>query len=418
MTARTAALLALPTAIWALRLKYFGRVSELAPNPALPLVESDEHRLLRESVGRLAAGFGHRYFAEVAAAGGSPDELWQALGEHGFMGAAIATEYGGGGTGLAELAIVEEELAAAGMPMLKLLVSPAVAGAIIERHATEEQKQRWLPGLADGTGRFSLAVTEPDAGSNTHQITTRARRRGDGYVLTGTKTYSSGLEDSDWVLVLANSGEPGENGRARLSLFVVEVDHPQLERFRIPVAIRAPEQTFTLMFDEVELPADRLIGAEGEALRTVFDGLNPERIMSSAMCCGVGRYALAKASAYANEREVWGQPIGAHQGVAHPLAEAKVDLEAARLMMMKAAVLHDAEAPAGEAANMAKLLGADAGVRALDQAIQAHGGNGLAEEYGLADLYFIVRLQKIAPVSREMILNFVAQHSLGLPRSY
>jgi len=384
----------------------------------LPLVEPDEHRLMRESVRRIAEGFGHRYFAAIAAADESPSELWQALGEHGFMGPAIATEYGGGGAGLMELAIVEEELSAAGLPLLKMLVSPGVVGAIIERHGSDEQKRRWLPGMAAGSERFSLAVTEPDAGSNTHRITTRARRRGEGYVLTGTKTYSSGLEDSDWVLVLANSGEPGADGRAALSLFVVEVDHPKLARYRIPTALRAPEQTFTVMFDEVEVGPDRLIGAEGEALRTVFDGLNPERVMSAALCCGVGRYALEKASAYANERAVWGQPIGAHQGVAHPLAEAKVNLEAARLMMMKAAALHDARGPAGEAANMAKLLGADAGVRALDQAIQAHGGNGLAEEYGLADLYFVVRLQRIAPVSREMILNFVAQHSLGLPRSY
>lgn len=393
-------------------------MSELATSASLPLVESDEHRLIRESVSNIAKSFGHRYFAETVAADGSPHELWQALAEHGFMGPAIATEYGGGGTGLQELAIVEEELGAAGMPLLKLLVSPAVVGAIIERHGDEEQKRRWLPGMASGSERFSLAVTEPDAGSNTHDITTRARRRGDGYVLTGTKTYSSGLEDSDWVLVLANSAEPGEDGRAQLSLFVVEVDHPGLTRFRIPTAVRAPEQTFTVMFDQVEIPPDRLIGVEGEALRSVFDGLNPERVMSAALCCGVGRYALEKASAYANERVVWGQPIGAHQGVSHPLAEAKVNLEAARLMMMKAAALHDARGPAGEAANMAKLLGADAGVRALDQSIQAHGGNGLAEEYGLADLYFIVRLQRIAPVSREMILNYVAQHSLGLPRSY
>jgi alkylation response protein AidB-like acyl-CoA dehydrogenase len=393
-------------------------VTKVAADTTLPLVESDEHRLMRESVSRIAGGFGHKYFSEVVAAGASPSELWQALSEHGFMGPAIAAEYGGGGTGLLELALVEEELSAAGMPLLKMLVSPAVVGAIIERHGSEQQKQRWLPGMAAGTERFSLSVTEPDAGSNTHQITTRARRRGDGYVLTGTKTYSSGLEDSDWALVLANSGEPGADGRARLSLFVVEADHPRMARYRIPTAVRAPEHTFTVMFDEVEVGTDRLIGEEGEALRTMFDGLNPERIMSAALCCGVGRYALEKASAYASEREVWGQPIGAHQGVSHPLAEAKINLEAARLMMMKAAALHDAHGPAGEAANMAKLLGADAGVRAVDQAIQAHGGNGLADEYGLADLYFIVRLQRIAPVSREMILNFVAQHSLGLPRSY
>lgn len=393
-------------------------MSTSVASPGLDLIESDERRLLRESVARIGHDFGHSYFADVVAEDRSPTELWQTLGKHGFMGPAIAERYGGGGGGLLDLAIVEEELSAAGLPLLKLLVSPAVVGAIVERHGEEEQKRRWLPPLAAGEGRFSLAVTEPDAGSNTHRITTRARRGDGGFVLNGTKTYSSGLEDSEWVLVLANSGEAGAGSRSRLSLFVVEADHPRLARSRIPTALRAPEHTFTLTIDELELEPNRLIGPEGEALRTVFDGLNAERIMSAALCVGVGRYALGKAAAYANDRDVWGRPIGAHQGVSHPLAEAHVQLEAARLMMMKAAALHDAGAAAGEAANMAKLLGADAGLRALDQAIQVHGGNGLADEYGLADLYFIVRLQRIAPVSREMILNYVAQHSLGLPRSY
>jgi len=393
-------------------------VSPVAASPILDLVDSDERRLLRDSVARIGADFGHSYFTRVVAEDRSPDELWRTLGEHGFIGSAIAAEYGGGGAGLLDLAIVEEELSAAGLPLLKLLVSPGVVAAIVEGHADAEQKQRWLPPLAAGEGRFSLAVTEPDAGSNTHRITTRARRRDGGFVLTGTKTYSSGLEDSEWVLVLASSGEPDASGRAPLSLFVVEADHPKLARSRIPTALRAPEHTFTLMFDELELGPERLVGQEGEALRGLFDGLNAERIMSAALCVGVGRYALAKAAAYAGERQVWGQPIGAHQGVSHPLAEAHVQLEAARLMMMKAATLYDAGAPAGEAANIAKLLAADAGLRALDQAIQAHGGNGLADEYGLADLFFIVRLQRIAPVSREMVLNYVAQHSLGLPRSY
>ncbi|MEZ5076800.1 MAG: acyl-CoA dehydrogenase [Solirubrobacterales bacterium] len=393
-------------------------MSAAPATPGLDLIESDERRLLRESVAGIGRRFGHSYFTEIVAADRPPTELWKTLGEHGFMGPAIAAEYGGGGAGLLDLAIVEEELSAAGLPLLKLLVSPAVAGAILERHADEGQKRRWLPPLAAGEGRFSLSVTEPDAGSNTHRISTRARPSGGGFVLTGTKTYSSGLEDSEWVLVLANSGEPGATGRAPLSLFVVEADHPRLTRHRIPTALRAPEHTFTLMFDELEVGPDRMIGRQGNALGSVFDGLNAERVMSAALCVGVGRYALERAAGYAREREVWGAPIGTHQGVSHPLAEAHVQLEAARLMMMKAATLHDAGLPAGETANMAKLLAADAGLRALDQAIQTHGGNGLAEEYGLADLFFIVRLQKIAPVSREMVLNYVAQHSLGLPRSY
>ena len=217
---------------------------------------------------------------------------------------------------------------------------------------------------------------------------------------------------------MARTGEDAGTGRGRLSMFIVEPDADGLTRQDIPTAVEAPEHQSTLFFDDVRVGDDRLVGGEGEGLRIGFDGLNPERILAAAICTGIGRYALDKAAAYAGEREVWGKPIGTHQGIAHPLAEAKAEIEAARLMTWKAALLHDAGAPAGEASNMAKLLAADAGGRALDRSIQAHGGNGLALEYGLSDLWFIIRLLRIAPVSREMILNYVAQHSLGLPRSY
>ena len=386
--------------------------------PALQLVESEEHALLRRSVAGIAAGFGHEYLVRVAAAGEPPTELWRALADHGFLGVNIPAEHGGGGLGLLELAMVEEEVSAAGCPLLPLLVSPGVAGTILARHGTPGQQARWLPGLGSGRAHYALAVTEPDAGSNSHRLRTRATRDGDGWLLRGTKTYISGLEDAQAMLVLAQTGEAAAAGRGSLSVFLVDVDAPGVSRQPIDTVVEAPEQQWTLFFDDVAVAADRLVGAPGEGLRVSFDGLNPERILAAALCTGVGRYALAKASAYANEREVWGRPIGAHQGVAHPLAEAKIALEAARLMTWKAAVLHDAGEAAGEAANMAKLLAADAAARCLDQAIQTHGGNGLAREYGLADLWFTVRLLRIAPVSREMILNHVAQHALGLPRSY
>ena len=386
--------------------------------PALQLVESEEHALLRRSVAGIAAGFGHEYLVRVAAAGEPPTELWRALADHGFLGVNIPAEHGGGGLGLLELAMVEEEVSAAGCPLLPLLVSPGVAGTILARHGTPGQQARWLPGLGSGRAHYALVVTEPDAGSNSHRLRTRATRDGDGWLLRGTKTYISGLEDAQAMLVLAQTGEAAAAGRGSLSVFLVDVDAPGVSRQPIDTVVEAPEQQWTLFFDDVAVAADRLVGAPGEGLRVSFDGLNPERILAAALCTGVGRYALAKASAYANEREVWGRPIGAHQGVAHPLAEAKIALEAARLMTWKAAVLHDAGEAAGEAANMAKLLAADAAARCLDQAIQTHGGNGLAREYGLADLWFTVRLLRIAPVSREMILNHVAQHALGLPRSY
>ena len=266
-----------------------------------------------------------------------------------------------------------------------------------------------------------FAITEPDAGSNSHNISTTATRDGDLWRLRGTKTYISGVDEAAQMLVVARTGTDEQTGRARLSLFIVDTDAPGLERQMIPVEIRAPEKQFTLFFDHVEVGADRLVGEEGEGLRQIFFGLNPERITGASISTGIGRYALAKAATYATDRKVWDVPIGSHQGVAHPLAEAKIELELARLMLAKAAWLHDHDADrkaAGEAANMAKFAAAEAGIKCLDTAIQAHGGNGMASEYGLADLWGMVRLLRIAPVSREMVLNFVAQTSLGLPKSY
>jgi alkylation response protein AidB-like acyl-CoA dehydrogenase len=384
--------------------------------PTLALVESDEHRMIRTAVRDIVAPFGHRYFADAVRREQPPTELWNALAAHGYTGVNVPERYGGGGLGLTELAIVEEEISAAGCPLLTLLVSPAIVGTIVAEHGSEEQRERWLPGIGSGEERHAFAITEPDAGSNTHMLSTRATRRGDRFVLRGTKTFISAVEDAQAILVVATSGEVGSGN---LSLFIVDVDAPGLERQRIRTEVQTPEHQWTLFFDDVELGPERLVGAEGEGMRLVFGGLNPERIMAAMICTGVGRYALEKAAEYARERTVWGgRPIGVHQGLSHPLAEAKIALEAARLMAARAAALHDCAGQAGEASNMAKFLAAEAGLRCLDQAIQTHGGNGLATEYGLADLWFAVRVLRTAPVSREMILNYVAQHSLGLPRSY
>jgi alkylation response protein AidB-like acyl-CoA dehydrogenase len=268
---------------------------------------------------------------------------------------------------------------------------------------------------------MAFAITEPDAGSNSHNLSLTATKDGDIYRLNGSKYYISGVDECDAILVVTRSGVDADTGRGQLSLFVVDTDTPGLDMQVLPVEITAPEKQYTLFFDNVQVEADRLIGAEGEGLRQVFVGLNPERILSAATANGIARYALGKAAEYANGREVWGTPIGRHQGISHPLAKAKIEVELARLMTEKAAWLcdHAGDTPAaGEAANMAKYAAAEAALAALDQSIQTHGGNGMSSEYGLADLWGMTRLLRIAPVSREMILNFVAQHSLGLPRSY
>ena len=383
--------------------------------------ETSEHLMLREAVRKIASDFGHDYFVEKSRADERAHELWETVARAGFMGVNIPEEYGGGGMGLTELSMVGEELAAGGCPLLLMVVSPAICGSIIARHGTEEQKRQWLPKIAgaeDPGWKMAFAITEPDAGSNSHNISTVATRDGDEYRLRGTKYYISGVDEAETMLVVARTGIDEGSGRGKLSLFIVDCDAPGLERTVIPVEIVAPEKQYTLFFDDVRVPADRLIGAEHEGLRQVFAGLNPERIMGAAQGNGIGRYALEKASAYAVERQVWGVPIGTHQGVAHPLAIAKIELDLARLMTTKAAWLYDTGGDAGEAANMAKYASAEASLKALDQAIQTHGGNGMATEYGLATLWGIARLFRTAPVSREMVLNFVAQHSLGLPKSY
>jgi alkylation response protein AidB-like acyl-CoA dehydrogenase len=373
--------------------------------------------MVRKSVAAVTESFGAGYYQDRAKSGGKTTELWEALGDAGFIGVNLPERWGGGGGGITELAVVCEETAAQGCPLLLLLVSSAISGEVLKRHGTEEQQAAWLPSMASGREKMVFVITEPDAGSNSHRISTSAVQDGDHWILTGTKTYASGIDEAPRVLVVARTGTDAA-GKGQLTLFVVDTDAQGLQRTLIPVEVGAPEKQFQLFFDEVHVPADRMIGARGDGLRIVFEGLNPERITGAAIENGIARYALGKASAYAREREVWGQPIGAHQGIAHPLAAAAVDVELARLMTTKAAWLHDGNKPAGEASNMAKYAAAEAALKALDAAIQTHGGNGMASEYGLAHLWGMARLLRIAPVSREMVLNFVSTHTLNLPRSY
>jgi len=380
--------------------------------------ESDEQLMLRQAAAGIAGDFGHDWFVRTARAGERSEELWQALAKQGFIGVNTPEAYGGGGMGISELSIVCEEMAAAGCPLLLMLVSPAICASIIARHGSEEQRERWLPPMASGAMKMAFAITEPDAGTNSHRISTSATREGDGWVMRGTKYYISGVDEAAAVLVVARTGGDPAPGRGELSLFIVDTDAPGLERSLIPVEIVAPEKQFTLFFDGVRVGVDRLVGTEGNGLRQVFVGLNPERIMTAAISNGIGRYALAKGAGYANQRNVWGVPVGTYQGLAHPLATAKVEVELARLMTQKAAWLYDRGLEAGEASNMAKYAAGEAAIAALDQAIQIHGGNGLASEFGLADMWGLARLLRIAPVSREMVLNYVSQHSLGLPKSY
>jgi alkylation response protein AidB-like acyl-CoA dehydrogenase len=381
---------------------------------------SPEQQLLRESVVSLGKRYGHAYYVEKAKTGGHTDELWAEAAKLGYLGVSVPTEYGGGGGGITELALVAEEFAAAGCPLLLIVVSPAIAATIVAKHGTAAQKDAYLPGFADGTLKVCFAITEPDAGSNFHNLATVARRDGDDYVLSGRKVYISGVDETSLVLVVARMADE-RTGRLQPALFLVPTDAPGLAASKIDMEIVSPENQFQLYLDDVRVPADALVGGSAEAgLPALFSGLNPERITVAAMSIGTARYALGRATSYVAGRAVWGRSIGSHQGVAHPLAHAAIQVELARLMVAKAAALYDLgrDVEAGVAANMAKYAAADAAALAVDTAIQAHGGNGMTTEYGVATLLGGVRAGRIAPVSREMILNFVSQHVLGQQKSY
>ena len=381
--------------------------------------ESDERQALRAAVADLGRRYGGEWFLKKARAGEKSSELWDEAGKLGYLGVNVPEEYGGGGGNIGDLAAVAEELAAQGCGLLLMVVSPAICATIITRFGTDAQKQDWLPRFADGSLRMAFAITEPDAGSNSHKITTTARRDGDDWVLNGRKVYISGVDEAAAVMVVGRT-EDAKTGKLKPALFIVPTDAPGFEYHPIEMDIISPDKQFTLFLDDVRLPADALVGSQDAALLQLFAGLNPERIMAASFAIGMGRYALDKGVDYAKSRQVWSTPIGAHQGVAHPLAEAKIGLELAKVMTQKAAALYDAgdDMGAGEAANMAKYAAAEASIKAVDTAVQVHGGNGLTAEYGLGALVAAARVNRIAPVSREMILNFVAQNTLGLPKSY
>src|SRR5688500_11596790 len=287
-----------------------------ATEAVLPLVPSDEERQIRDAVRGICDGFPEDYARRKHEAGEPPTELWDALAAKGYLGVNLPEEWGGGGLGMSGLATVGEEIAAAGKSLLLIVVSPAIVGNILARHGTDQQKETWLRGIAAGTTKVAFAITEPDAGTNSHNLATSVERRGARLVLRGQKTYISGVEHADAVLVVARSRmEDGSLGLP--SLAIVDVDAPGFTRDAIPMPYLGPDKQWTLFFDDVELEEERLIGGEGGGLGPVFDGLNRERIMGAAIACGAGLRALGKAAAYANGRVVWDAPDRTHRGAAH-----------------------------------------------------------------------------------------------------
>ena len=381
-----------------------------------------EEPMIRDFVRQVAKKYGREYWLAKAREGAFADELWRELAEGGFLGMMIPPEYGGGGLGLQQMAVLIEEMGHQGIPLLLVVVGNVMDAALIARYGSSEMKERYLPPLARGETRFCFALTEPTAGSNSFRISTSARLDGDEYVLNGQKMFITGVDASDYLLVVARTTpfEKAEDKREGLSLLVVDRSSPGITLQPLEMGVLHPETQFAVYFDDVRVPRADLVGEEGKGNKYLFDALNPERISAAAVAIGLGRLVLEKAVNYARERVVFDKPIGSHQGLQHPLAEAKTHLELAALMTRYAAHLSDGgdKVTAAAYANMAKFAAAEAAVEACDLAIEVHGGSGFSNDVDLITLWPFIRMLRTVPVSREMILNYIGEHVLGLPRSY
>ena len=386
------------------------------------LEPSTQENLIRDFVRQVAKKYGRDYWLAKAREGAFTEELWGELAAGGYLGMMIPEEYGGGGLGLTEMAVLQEEMGHQGIPLLLLVVSNVMDALLIARYGSEEMKERYLPRLARGETRFCFALTEPTAGSNSFRTSTQARVDGDSYVLNGQKMFITGVDQSDYLLVVVRTTpfEEVEDKRQGLSLLIVDRRAEGVNLQPLDMGVLHPETQFAVFFDDVRVPRGELIGEEGKGSKYLFDALNPERISAAAVAVGLGRFVLEKAVAYAKERVVFDAPIGSHQGLQHPLAIAKTNLELAALMTRYAAGLFDGgdKVTAAAYANMAKFAAAEAATEACDLAIEVHGGSGFSTDVDLITVWPLIRMLRTVPVSREMILNYIGEHVLGLPRSY
>jgi acyl-CoA dehydrogenase len=380
-----------------------------------------EHDDLRTAVRELCRQYPDSYWRELDAERAYPEAFVRTLTEAGYLAALIPEEFGGAGLGVTEASIILEEINRAGGNSGACHAQMYVMGTLL-RHGSPEQKARYLPQIASGALRLqAFGVTEPTTGSDTTQMKTLAVRKGDRFVVNGQKVWISRAEHSDLLLLVVRT-TPLEAVKKRtegLSTLLVDLREAVGHGLTIrPIRTMMNHATTELFFDDLEVPADNLIGEEGKGFRYLLDGLNAERILIAAECIGDGRWFVERAARYARERVVFGRPIGQNQGIQFPIARAHVNVEAADLMRFEAARLFDAGQPCGAQANMAKLLAADASWEAANAAVQTYGGFGFAEEYDIERKFRETRLYQVAPVSTNLILAFVAEHVLGMPRSY
>lgn len=387
-----------------------------------PLADTSDRRDIRDAVRKICDKFDDRYWSEKDQTHTFPTEFSQAISEGGWLGIAMPEEYGGGGLGITEAAIMMQTIgSSAGTFAACSAVHINVFGPhAIVVHGTDEQRARMLPDLIGGKTRACFGVTEPDAGLDTTRISTRAVRDGDHYVVHGRKMWTSTAQSATKIVLLARTTPVEECARPTegLSLFYTDLDRNHVEAREISKMGRGAVDSNALFIDGLRIPVVDRIGEEGKGFRYILDSLNPERILNAAETIGIGRRALTKAAAYAAERVVFGRPIGKNQGIQHPLAESWAALYAAELMTLHAAQLYDAGESCGLEANASKYLAAEASFEACDRAVRTHGGMGYATEYNVERYFREAVATRLAPVSRELILCFLAERALGLPKSY
>jgi acyl-CoA dehydrogenase len=383
---------------------------------------TEDQSTIRKAVAELAARFDDQYWLEKDRAHEFPREFYDAIASGGWLGITMPEEYGGHGFGITEAALLIEEVAKSGGGMnAASSIHLSIFGMHpVIKHGSEELKARTLPRIVDGSLHVCFGVTEPGAGLDTTKITTFAKRDGDVYRVNGRKVWISKAQESEKILLLTRTTKLDEVSKKTdgMTLFLTDLDRSRVDIRPIEKMGRNAVTSNELFIDDLEIPVEDRVGEEGEGFRYILDGLNPERMLVAAEALGIGRAALRRAVAYANEREVFGRPIGMNQGLQFPLADSLARLDAAELVLRHATWLYDQGKPSGREANTAKYLCADAGFTAADRALQTHGGMGYAEEYHVARYFREARLLKIAPLSQEMVLNYLGSHVLGLPRSY
>jgi acyl-CoA dehydrogenase len=383
---------------------------------------TEEQEAIREGVSKVMADFGDEYWRNADETGRFPEEFVSAMAAGGWLGVAMPEEFGGAGLGLTEASIVMQTVAQSGAAFTGAsAIHLNIFGLMpIVKFGTEEQKRRHLPRTISGQDKACFAVTEPNSGLDTASLETRAEKHGNGYRINGRKIWTTMAQRANKILLIARTTPKEQTAKPMqgLSLFYTDFDRARIDARPIPKMGRKAVECNMLFIEDLEVPAEDLIGEEGKGFQYLLAGLNPERVLFGVEAVGIGRAALAKAATYAKERIVFGRPIGQNQGVQHPLAKCWAELEAANLLAFKAAALYDAGRDCGAEANAAKYLGAEAGFRAAEAAVLAHGGMGYAKEYDVERYMREAMIARIAPVSREMILNFIAERVLHLPKSY